>query len=162
STPYCARLRHGFVAPLRPMALDYTLRLQPGTAGVRHASSIRSRGDRVGTIIYGPHRHLLAGRYRIALKVSVDPCEDARAHEPVAVLEIASRVRYIAHKLITPADIAYGKIELEIDVVEKLALDPDFAFETRLRSLEPLNVQILELTCERLSDAVTAANDLVP
>ena len=76
---------------------------------------------------------------------------------PVAVLEIASRRNYISHRVVTGGDVARGSIEIEVGITEELALEFDFALETRLRTLEPLRIAIIELICERLSDVAPAA-----
>ncbi len=161
-TPYSTRMRHGFVLPEPKGVTDWTLRLQVGAAGIRDGSIIRSRDEATGTIVYGPYRHVFAGQYRLVLKVSAEACKDARSDKPVAVLEIASQHSYIAHRLVTPADLARGEIEIEIDVSEQLSLDLWFALETRLRSVEPLRIAILQLTCERLSDRTTAGSEAAP
>ena len=161
-TPYSTRMRHGFVLPEPKGVTDWTLGLQVGAAGIRDGSIIRSREEAIGSIVYGPYRHVFAGHYRLVLKVSGEARKDARPDEPVAVLEIASQHSYIAHRLVTPADLARGEIEIEIDVSEQLSLDLGFALETRLRSLEPLRIAILQLTCERLSDRTPAASEEAP
>ena len=158
-TPYSTRMRHGFVLPEPKGVTDWTLGLQVGAVGIRDGSIVRSREEAIGSIAYGPYRHVFTGHYRLVLKVSGEARKDARPDEPVAVLEIASQHSYIAHRLVIPADLARGEIEIKIDVSERLAFDLGFALETRLRSLEPLRIAILQLTCERLSDQTPAASE---
>ncbi|SDR05677.1 hypothetical protein SAMN05519103_00568 [Rhizobiales bacterium GAS113] len=231
-TPFSTRMRHGYVLPPPTGKVDWTSRLQRGPAGFRDGSIIRSLGDGIGTVIYGPYQHLFAGRYRLALTAVADdrasflrsdrprrlrriinnikelgfgyflmvgtsawrritarlgrivnnvkvlrfgyiPAvgivvwgritgKDERQADPIAVLEVASRYKYLAHRIVMPADLAKGEIAIEIEVDEDLVLDPRFALETRLRGLEPLNIAITKLTCERLSNVVSAASGEVP
>jgi hypothetical protein len=99
----------------------------------------------------------MPGHYRLVLKVSGEAGKDLRAGSPVAVIEIASRHNYISHRVVTAGDVARGSIEIEVGITEELALELDFALETRLRTLEPLRIAIIELICERLSDVASAA-----
>jgi hypothetical protein len=137
--------------------MDWTPWLQVGEAGVFDGSMIRTREDRTGTVIYGPFRSVMPGHYRLVLKVSGEAGKDLPADSPVAVLEIASRRSYISHRVVTGGDVARGTIEIEVGITQELALEFDFALETRLRTLEPLRIAIIELICERLSDVVPAA-----
>jgi hypothetical protein len=155
-TPYATRLRHGFVLPLENR-IDWTPWLEVGEAGVLDGSMIRAREDQVGTVMYGPYRSMMPGHYRLVLKVSGEASKELPPDNPVAVLEIASRRTYLSHRVVTAGDVATGSIAIEVGITEELALELDFALETRLRTLEPLRLAIIELICERLSDVAPAA-----
>jgi hypothetical protein len=155
-TPYGTRMRHGYVLPLETR-MNWTSRLQAGEAGILDGPILRAREGRTGTVVYGPFQSIMPGRYRLVLKVSGHVLEDLLPDSPVAVLEVASRRHYISHCLVTGDDIARGIIEIEVEITEELALELDFAIETRLRTLEPLRIVIVELICERLLDATPAA-----
>jgi hypothetical protein len=160
-TPYGTRMRHGFVLPLEART-DWTRWLQVGEAGILDGMLLRSRDERTGTVVYGPFQSVMPGRYRLALTVSGHAGKHLPAERPVAVLEIASRRNYISHRLVTGGAVASGKIEIEVSITEELALELDFALETRFRTLEPLRIAIVELICERLSDAMPTAFKQAP
>jgi hypothetical protein len=156
-TPFSTRMRHGFVLPLPKGKMDLTSRLTVGEAGRIESGVLRSRAGAVGTVVHGPYRYLPAGRYQLALALCGSAPEDAGVGEPVAVLEIASGHNYMAHRVVTPNDLAAGLIEIDVEVSEERALEPGFSLETRLRSLKPIDLSISGLTCERLADAEPSA-----
>jgi hypothetical protein len=161
-TPLSTRMRHGFVLPVPKGRMDLTSRLTVGEAGRVDGGTLRSRAEAVGTVIHGPYRYLPVGNYHFALALSGSAREDAGTSEPVAVLEIASGHNYMAHRVVTPNDLAAGQIEIDVEVSEERALEPGFSLETRLRSLEPIDLTISGLTCERLADAKRAAGSQAP
>jgi hypothetical protein len=140
---------------LKQTSMDWTPGLQVGAAAVSTGGAIRAQRGAVGTVVYGPYRHVLPGRYRLRLDISGEVPERSAA-EIVAVLEVAFRYSYIAHQSISVADLAAGQVELEIEVGEELAGTLGFVVETKVRCLQPADLVISRLVCERLSGEMTA------
>ncbi|SED42137.1 hypothetical protein SAMN05519104_3509 [Rhizobiales bacterium GAS188] len=88
--------------------------------------------------------------------------KNARQEEPIAILEVVSGHNYLAHRVVTLADLARGQIAIEIEVDEDLVLDPRFALQTRLHGLVPLDIAITKLICERVSNVVSTMAGAVP
>jgi hypothetical protein len=154
-TPYSTRLRRGFVLPPVEGEVDWTPGLQVGEAGIRDGSSIRSREDMPGIIMYGPYRHVAAGAYRLKLKLVGNAYSQYHSDAPVAVLEIVSQRNYLAHTLIKPSDLAKGEIAIEVQVDEDQSASPEFSIQTLLRTLTPISVAVSTLSCEWISDVTS-------
>ncbi|MBV9406063.1 MAG: hypothetical protein JO211_12025 [Acidobacteriaceae bacterium] len=104
----------------------------------------------MGAVTEGPFRHLNPGSYRIRLKLS-GPSSRSDAGQAIAVLEILSQRDLLAHRLVTPSDIAKGEIELDFDVSTDQSNKPGFSMQTIVRTLAPIDLEISSLGCERLS-----------
>lgn len=71
TTPFSTRVRHGVARVDRARQWDWTQRIETGEAGMRRAGAIVARPGRAGTVAYGPHGFLPAGRYRATLRIAV-------------------------------------------------------------------------------------------
>ncbi|MBV8426646.1 MAG: hypothetical protein JOZ88_05330 [Hyphomicrobiales bacterium] len=151
-TPFSTRMRHGFVTPPVQGEADWLPRLLAGHAGSRDGSVIRSRKDSLGAVTRGPYLHLRGGSYRIKMRLSGTSPSAYSGNDAVAVLEIISQRDHLAHRLITPSDLAKGEIEIDFDVTQDGSATPGFSVQTALRTLAPVELAISAVNCERVSD----------
>ena len=131
--------------------MDWMSRLLSGHAGMWDGSQIRSRKETLGVVFHGPYRHLHVGTYRVRLRLSGQARSGHDDHS-VAVLEIISQRDYLAHRLITASDLARGEVGLDFDVATDQSVSPGFSVQMLLRTLEPVDLAISALSCERVSD----------
>jgi hypothetical protein len=161
-TPFSTRMRHGYAFPPVSGAQNWTPFLRVGAHGKVVDEGIAISGDAIGNVAYGPHKHLLPGRYQFTFGITGQPrSPEFLADDIIGVVELRGRPYFIGGEPIRLRDLHAGSIKVEIEIDDELSARLDFAIDAVIRTVQPTDLTVTRLDCERIEQlgAIPAAND---